>query len=127
MEYQFIKDPIDGFRLTISDEQTNIARWLVEETGINSQAVEAFIHEICSISNKTSYDYEKIGSEMVLKLSNGEVLVSVSHIAVSDSQIDRFEQEMLSLDSSSDISGCGLDDFIDLLKDWHLFLKDNRA
>ena len=35
MEYQFIRDPISGFRVKISDEQALIGRWFNEELSHN--------------------------------------------------------------------------------------------
>lgn len=127
MEYQFIKDPIDGFRLLITDEHTNIARWLSDETPVTSNAVKQLIGNINSHSQSFYHDYQINGKEMVLTVSNGEVAITINHHAISEQESERFTQEMLSVDTSKDVSECGLDDFICLLQNWHDFLVDNRA
>lgn len=127
MEYQFIKDPIDGFRLLITDEHTNIARWLSDETPVSSTAVKQLIENINSHSQSFYHDYQINGKEMVLTVCNGEVAIKINHHGISEQESERFTQEMLSVDTSTDICECGLDDFICLLQDWHDFLKDNRA
>ena len=127
MEYQFIKDPIDGFRLLISDEQANIARWLVDETGISSSAVNDLLVEINQKTSAFTHDVNFRGKEMVMSIVDGEVAVRLNQHGVSDFEQERFDQEMLSVDTTNDLSECGLDDFLSLLEDWYLFLKDNRV
>ena len=127
MEYQFIKDPIDGFRLLISDEQANIARWLVDETGISSSAVNDLLVQVDKNTSAFTHDVEFRGKEMVMSIVDGEVAVRVNQHSVSDFEQERFDQEMLSVDTTNDLSECGLDDFVSLLQDWYLFLKDNRV
>ena len=127
MEYQFIKDPIDGFRLNINDEHNNIARFLVEEIGINSQQVLQFKAQVLDETNIHGYELRQSGKELSLLIFDGEVSVKINHHAVDDIQLERFEQEMLSIESNNDVSECGLDDFLSLLDDWLYFLQDNAA
>lgn len=127
MEYQFIKDPIDGFRLLITDEHTNIARWLADETAVTSGAVKQLISNIKLHSQNVYDDFHITGKEMVLSVFNGEVAIKINHHGISEHESDRFTQEMLSVDTATDLCECGLDDFMSLLQDWHDFLKENRA
>lgn len=127
MEYQFIRDPIDGFRLQISDGHTNIARWLVEETPLTSNDISQLITNIKQQSQTYHHDFRINGKEMVLSICNGEVAIETNHHAISEYESDRFDQEMLSVDTATDLCECGLDDFISLLEDWHDFLKEHRA
>ena len=42
MEYQFIRDPITGCRMLISDEHSNIARWFNEQLNPQYDEVKKF-------------------------------------------------------------------------------------
>ena len=61
MEYQFIKDTIDGFRLNINDEHSNIARFLVEEIGMKSKQVLQFKAHVLDPTNINGYEFRQSG------------------------------------------------------------------
>ena len=100
---------------------------MVEEIGMKSKQVLQFKAHVLDATNINGYEFRQSGKELSLLIFDGEVSVNINHHAVDDIQLERFEQEMLSIESSNDVSECGLDDFLSLLDDWLYFLQENAA
>ena len=127
MEYVFIRDPIDGFIIQFNDEHRHFARFLNEEIGATSQAVERFHLQITTSIACQTHAFDVRGKETVLTVDEGEVSVMMNQMPLVSHELERLEQEMLTVDSNSDRSECGIDDFLDLLLGWYQFLIDNKV
>lgn len=119
MEYQFIRDPIDGFSLEINDEHKVIGQWLITEVGTDIAQLTTLITKIETISQ---YQTELItGTEYSLTLEAGEALIraNVSQIPVDQSVL---LEQALALDDTDMIAECGQLDLLDLLYQWRDFI-----
>lgn len=115
MEYQFIRDPISGLRIKISSEHTLIGRWLNEEIGKEKVAmVQALISSV-----KTSYEPITLkGQEIDLILSKDEALFEAHALHQDSEDLVAYQDDDLMLEENGLVSGCGFEDFIDLIESW---------
>ena len=118
MEYQFIRDPISGLRIKISSEHAIIGRWLNEEIGKDKVAmVQALISSVSS-------SFEPItlkGQEIDLILSKDEALFEAHALHQDNEDILAYQDDELMLEENDLSSGCGFEDFVDLINSWHEF------
>ncbi|KPZ51845.1 hypothetical protein CWC16_19225 [Pseudoalteromonas sp. S3776] len=115
MEYQFIRDPISGLRIKISSEHALIGRWLNEEIGKEKVAmVQALINSV-----KTSYEPITLkGQEIDLILSKDEALFEAHALHQDSEDLVAYQDDDLMLEENGLVSGCGFEDFIDLIESW---------
>lgn len=118
MEYQFIRDPISGLRIKISSEHALIGRWLNEEIGKEKVAmVQALISSV-----KTSYEPITLkGQEIDLILSKDEALFEAHALHQDSEDLAAYQDDDLMLEENGLVSGCGFEDFIDLIESWAEF------
>lgn len=118
MEYQFIRDPISGLRIKISSEHALIGRWLNEEIGKEKVAmVRALISSV-----KTSYEPITLkGQEIDLILSKDEALFEAHALHQDSEDLVAYQDDDLMLEENGLVSGCGFEDFIDLIESWAEF------
>ncbi|GEB73221.1 MULTISPECIES: YacL family protein [Pseudoalteromonas] len=118
MEYQFIRDPISGLRIKISSEHAIIGRWLNEEIGKDKVAmVQALITSV-----KTSYEPVTLkGQEIDLILSKDEALFEAHALHQDSEDLVAYQDDDLMLEENGLSSGCGFEDFIDLIESWAEF------
>ncbi|MEL0642561.1 YacL family protein [Pseudoalteromonas aliena] len=118
MEYQFIRDPISGLRIKISSEHAIIGRWLNEEIGKEKVAmVQALITSV-----KTSYEPVTLkGQEIDLILSKDEALFEAHALHQDSEDLVAYQDDDLMLEENGLSSGCGFEDFIDLIESWAEF------
>jgi uncharacterized protein len=118
MEYQFIRDPISGLRIKISSEHAIIGRWLNEEIGKDKVAmVQALITSV-----KTSYEPVTLkGQEIDLILSKDEALFEAHALHQDSEDLVAYQDDDLMLEEDGLSSGCGFEDFIDLIHSWAEF------
>ncbi|MEJ2912091.1 YacL family protein [Pseudoalteromonas sp. C12FD-1] len=118
MEYQFIRDPISGLRIKISSEHALIGRWLNEEIGKEKVAmVQALISSV-----KTSYEPITLkGQEIDLILSKDEALFEAHALHQDSEDLVAYQDDDLMLEENGLSSGCGFEDFVDLINSWHEF------
>ena len=118
MEYQFISDPISGLRIKISSEHALIGRWLNEEIGKEKVAmVQALISSV-----KTSYEPITLkGQEIDLILSKDEALFEAHALHQDSEDLVAYQDDDLMLEENGLVSGCGFEDFIDLIESWAEF------
>ncbi|MDO6638320.1 YacL family protein [Pseudoalteromonas carrageenovora] len=118
MEYQFIRDPISGLRIKISSEHAIIGRWLNEEIGKDKVAmVQALITSV-----KTSYEPVALkGQEIDLILSKDEALFEAHALHQDSEDLVAYQDDDLMLEENGLSSGCGFEDFIDLIESWAEF------
>ncbi|MBQ4859123.1 YacL family protein [Pseudoalteromonas carrageenovora] len=118
MEYQFIRDPISGLRIKISSEHAIIGRWLNEEIGKEKVAmVQALITSV-----KTSYEPVTLkGQEIDLILSKDEALFEAHALHQDSEDLVAYQDDDLMLEENGLSSGCGFEDFVDLIESWAEF------
>jgi uncharacterized protein YacL (UPF0231 family) len=121
MEYQFIRDPISGLRIKISSEHAIIGRWLNEEIGKGKVAmVQALI-----VSVKTSFEPVTLkGQEIDLILSKDEALFEAHALHQDSEDLIAYQDDDLMLEENDLSSGCGFEDFIDLIESWYEFTSN---
>ncbi len=121
MEYQFIRDPISGLRIKISSEHAIIGRWLNEEIGKDKVAmVQALI-----VSAKTSFEPVTLkGQEIDLILSKDEALFEAHALHQDSEDLIAYQDDDLMLEENDLSSGCGFEDFIDLIESWAEFTSN---
>ena len=121
MEYQFIRDPISGLRIKISSEHAIIGRWLNEEIGKDKVAmVQALIASV-----KTSFEPVTLkGQEVDLILSKDEALFEAHALHQDSEDLIAYQDDDLMLEENDLSSGCGFEDFIDLIESWYEFTSN---
>ncbi|QBJ61657.1 YacL family protein [Pseudoalteromonas sp. DL-6] len=118
MEYQFIRDPISGLRIKISSEHAIIGRWLNEEIGKDKVAmVQALISSVSSSFEPLTLK----GQEIDLILSKDEALFEAHALHQDNEDILAYQDDELMLEENDLSSGCGFEDFVDLINSWHEF------
>ncbi|MGB1301986.1 MAG: YacL family protein [Pseudoalteromonas tetraodonis] len=118
MEYQFIRDPISGLRIKISSEHALIGRWLNEEIGKEKVAmVQALISSVSSSFEPLTLK----GQEIDLILSKDEALFEAHALHQDNEDILAYQDDELMLEENDLSSGCGFEDFVDLINSWHEF------
>ncbi|AOT09819.1 YacL family protein [Pseudoalteromonas luteoviolacea] len=123
MEYQFIRDPITGYRVRMSQEHSLVGRWLNEELAIAD--VNSFVVKMKNISS--SQDEIRIeGKEVRLILSKDEALFEAHTLYQNDVDLSRYEDDFLELDEDGLVAGCGFEDFQALMLDWQAFTQGRR-
>lgn len=118
MEYQFIRDPISGLRIKISSEHAIIGRWLNEEIGKDKVAM------VLALISSVSSSFEPLtlkGQEIDLILSKDEALFEAHALHQDNEDILAYQDDELMLEENGLSSGCGFEDFVDLINSWHEF------
>ncbi|MCK8130866.1 YacL family protein [Pseudoalteromonas sp. 2CM39R] len=118
MEYQFIRDPISGLRIKISSEHAIIGRWLNEEIGKDKVAI------VLALISSVSSNFEPLtlkGQEIDLILSKDEALFEAHALHQDNEDILAYQDDELMLEENDLSSGCGFEDFVDLINSWHEF------
>ena len=118
MEYQFIRDPISGLRIKISREHAIIGRWLNEEIGKDKVAM------VLALISSVSSSFEPLtlkGQEIDLILSKDEALFEAHALHQDNEDILAYQDDELMLEEHDLSSGCGFEDFVDLINSWHEF------
>ncbi len=118
MEYQFIRDPISGLRIKITSEHALIGRWLNEEIGKDKVAmVQALIASVSS-----SFEPLKLqGQEIDLLLTKDEALFEAHALHQDSEDLVAYQDDFLMLEENGLSSGCGFEDFVDLINSWQEF------
>ena len=118
MEYQFIRNPISGLRIKISSEHAIIGRWLNEEIGKDKVAmVQALISSVSSSFEPVTLK----GQEIDLILSKDEALFEAHALHQDNEDILAYQDDELMLEENDLSSGCGFEDFVDLINSLHEF------
>ncbi|MBQ4838180.1 YacL family protein [Pseudoalteromonas luteoviolacea] len=123
MEYQFIRDPITGYRVRMSQEHALVGRWLNEELAIAD--VEQFVQQMDMLGQ----DQEEIrleGKEVRLTLSKDEALFEAHTLYQNEVDLSRYEDDFLELDEDGLMAVCGFEDFRALMLDWQAFTQGRR-
>ena len=118
MEYQFIRDPISGLKIKISSEHAIIGRWLNEEIGKDKVAM------VLALISSVSSSFEPVtlkGQEIDLILSKDEALFEAHALHQDNEDILAYQDDELMLEENDLSSGCGFEDFVDLINSWHEF------
>ena len=121
MEYQFIRDPISGLRIKISSEHAIIGRWLNEEIGKDKVAM------VLALISSVSSSFEPVtlkGQEIDLILSKDEALFEAHALHQDNEDILAYQDDELMLEENDLSSGCGFEDFIDLIESWAEFTSN---
>ncbi|KZN59460.1 hypothetical protein N474_07135 [Pseudoalteromonas luteoviolacea CPMOR-2] len=123
MEYQFIKDPIAGFKVRMSQEHALVGRWLNEELPLTE--VASFLEQLLGVKHSTE-ELKLEGKEVRLTLSKDEALFEAHSLFQNDVDLSRYEDDFLELDEDGLSAGCGFEDFEALMQDWYGFIQSRK-
>ncbi|ESP95347.1 YacL family protein [Pseudoalteromonas luteoviolacea] len=123
MEYQFIRDPITGYRVRMSQEHALVGRWLNEELAIAD--VKQFVQQMDMIGQGQE-EIHLEGKEVRLTLSKDEALFEAHTLYQNEVDLSRYEDDFLELDEDGLMAGCGFEDFQALMLDWQAFTQGRR-
>ncbi|MCF2857517.1 YacL family protein [Pseudoalteromonas sp. SMS1] len=124
MEYQFIRDPIAGFKVRMSQEHALVGRWLNEELPLT--AVAEFLAKMQRVKQSTN-ELRLDGKEVRLTLTKEEAVFEAHSLFQNDVDLSRYEDDFLELDEEGLVAGCGFEDFEALMYDWHAFVQSRRS
>ncbi|SFD28581.1 YacL family protein [Pseudoalteromonas denitrificans] len=130
MEFEFIRDPdLDasgkGFQVDFSHEHRIVGRWLIEEFGIDLDALQNIFDVMSDISAGKVEDKFILGKEVSLRLNRYEALIEANSLHQEEHDLSVFADDALELDDNGLSAGCGFEDFLDMLEAWRDFVIDN--
>jgi|SaaInl59LU_5_DNA_1037362.scaffolds.fasta_scaffold77523_2 uncharacterized protein YacL (UPF0231 family) len=123
MNYQFIRD-ISGQALAKFDMGgETFAQWFSEELGNDKAKIDALLHAIEQLNNKQINTFELPGKEIHLRMNADEVEAVSKYLDNDDfeSQAEDLPEGTQVYDQES-ASGCGLEDFAQVLASWKDFI-----
>ncbi|MCF2825618.1 MULTISPECIES: YacL family protein [unclassified Pseudoalteromonas] len=120
MEYQFIRDPLSGFRARLNDEHALIGRWLSEEL-----AHERIVSLLTQLENLPNQKEELVlaGKEIRATFTPQEALFESHALFHESDDIAQYQEDALALDESGMMAVCGYEDFLPMLVEWAEFTK----
>ncbi|WP_240654774.1 YacL family protein [Pseudoalteromonas rubra] len=124
MEYQFIRDPIAGFRVKMSAEHELVGRWLNDE--LAHDALPALLARLKEIKT-TRDEFCLEGREVRLIVSHQEALFEAHDLYHDQTDaLSAFSDDALAMEEHGLSAGCGFEDFEALLLDWQDFIRRRR-
>lgn len=120
MDYHFSINEYQQPQAWFSMGNEAIAQWFNEEMGNDIKSTQKILDIISQLKNKTLQEKNVQGKEFELKLDQYEVEVIAMHLHFDDPQELPEDTEFYDEES---MSGCGLEDFEQALKDWLAFIS----
>ncbi|WP_333607490.1 YacL family protein [Arsukibacterium sp.] len=126
MEHDFTYDRSSRrFSLSLSAEHEMLGRFLLDEFGQQPAAYQPLIDQLSALKPYQSLQYQ--GREYLLQVEKAEVTLSLNGLlqqdATSHAQLQALElDESLQLDEHGSSCQCGLEDLLQLLRQWQQFL-----
>ncbi|WP_440054867.1 YacL family protein [Pseudoalteromonas sp. T1lg65] len=123
MEFQFIRDPLYGFRARFNDEHALIGRWLTDE--LAPEQISELIEQILSL---TPLDKElcMLGKEVRATFNHAEALFEAHVLFQQSSELEQYQEDALELEEQGLVACCGREDFISMLNEWAQFIQIKR-
>ncbi|KPU82252.1 hypothetical protein JI57_04305 [Psychromonas sp. PRT-SC03] len=122
MEFEFRKDYItQKVSIKTSMDHEAFATWL-EMEGQSLVWVQSLLLIIKQLQTRQRTEYKLVGSEFTLQLSPEEAVVT-NHRLHENEELPDFEED-LSFYNLEIESGCGLEDFLNLLNSWCEFIQE---
>ena len=122
MEYQFVRDPIFGFRAKFNDEQALFGRWLTEEMNTNPEKLGQLLGLITQAKTLQQDEIQLLGKEVTLTLSRSEALLEANILHHQDEDLSQYQDDALMLDEDGLMAVCGYEDFVALIEAWCEFI-----
>ncbi len=127
MDYQFNQDYILGCQATFTMPHEAFGHWLnaaFSQADHDSELTE-IIRQAQAILNKTRLSWEHTSDEYQLTLEDGSA--RISHQSLSDDYglADAELEDDFDFYDEEAGSHCGLEDFIEALQDWQIFIREN--
>lgn len=120
MEYQFVTD-IDGqTRVRMSMGHEVVGHWFNEELSADGSLLEQVTAATTELTG-TMRQWQCVGKEYTLLLSDEEVIIQANHLAIGDEEL---EEGMNYYDKES-FAACGKEDFIALVSAYRNFTQGN--
>lgn len=121
MDYQFFQDRTGAISAKFSMDHEAIGYWLNEEVK-NDLSLLDTIEENYEKIKGSENQWELIGHEYTLLLDDEEVMIKANQLSF---ETDGLEEGMSYYDNES-VAFCGIDDFLLMLKDYRVFVIENR-
>lgn len=121
MDYQFFQDITGAISAKFSMDHEAIGYWLNEEVKNNLSLLDA-IEENYEKIKGSEKQWELIGHEYTLLLDDEEVMIRANQLSF---ETEGLEEGMSYYDNES-VAFCGIDDFLLMLKDYRIFVMENR-
>ena len=120
MNYQFIRDQLGSPIAQFDMGSETFSRWFTEELGNDQDKISAVLQAIAQLQSKEIKEYAMQGSDISLSLDPYEVEVRSKNL-----DIDAPDElpEGTELYDQESMAGCGLEDFIGVLKSWSNFVN----
>lgn len=122
MNYQFRRDkqgnPIAQFDMG----SEAFSRWFCEELGSDQKKINAILDAIEQLQSKAIKKFEIQGKEISLLLDPDEVEVRSSNL---DIEAPDELPEGTELYDQESMSGCGLEDFVHVLRAWNDYITED--
>lgn len=120
MEHDFIYlTDSRRYLLKLPSEQHALQRFLLDEFDPRAQSYQALMTELQQLGPYDDYQWQ--GKEYLLTVQQREVRVSHHSLGYDDSN-EQLPDDELTMDDSSLLSECGLEDLLELLQAWRQFL-----
>ncbi|MFT4940853.1 MAG: hypothetical protein ACI88A_003914 [Paraglaciecola sp.] len=119
MDYQFLHDKNAQPSAVFAMGGETLGQWFTQELGDDQQKIIALLDVIEQLEKKEISEYRLIGSEYDLELNADEVEV-LSH-RLDYAAPDELPEGTELYDQES-MSGCGMEDFKDVLMSWVKFI-----
>ncbi|MEH6579272.1 MAG: YacL family protein [Amphritea sp.] len=123
MDYEFSYDLTGAFCAEFTMGHEALGYWLTNELEDNQTLATSIFNAISQLQTKQRWDYVLEGTEYNLLLSRDDATVRAH--ALDSSFDDELETDLDFYDDESTAS-CGLDDFLDILKAWLLFVNEKH-
>ena len=123
MEYQFVRDPIFGFRAKFNDEQALFGRWLTEEINTHPEKLNQLLMLITQAKTLQQDEVQLLGQEVTLTLSSAEALLEANVLHHQDDDLSQYQDDALMLDEDGLMAVCGYEDFVALIQAWCEFIR----
>ncbi|MEQ5112772.1 YacL family protein [Providencia vermicola] len=121
MDYQFFQDITGAISAKFSMDHEAIGYWLNEEVK-NDLSLLDTIEENYEKIKGSENQWELIGHEYTLLLDDEEVMIKANQLSFETEGLE----EGLSYYDNESVAFCGIDDFLLMLKDYRVFVIENR-
>ena len=123
LDYEFSYDLTGAYCAEFTMGHEALGYWLTHELGCNQALATSVVNAITQLQAKQRWDYQFEGSEYNLLLSRDDVTVRAHAL---DASLDEELETDLDFYDDESTASCGLDDFLEILQAWLLFINERQ-
>ncbi|MFT4993565.1 MAG: hypothetical protein ACI965_000585 [Paraglaciecola sp.] len=120
MDYQFIRNEDAQPMAIFSMGAETLGRWISDELGSDQVKIQALLQVIDTLQRKEMTEYQLQGVEYDIELNHDEIEVRAHELSLSAPEELPEGTELYDQES---ITGCGLEDFKQVLLSWQDFIQ----